>query len=123
VAVRNAQDGINVVQTADGALAETGSILQRMYELVIEVANTGSLDRIAENTRFGSQKLLDGGYTGISQADAGAGTGSTITVDLGSAQLAALTQPCNCTSVDADGPGMSATAGIHVLTTLQSQLR
>src|ERR1700755_2635476 len=44
VAVRNAQDGISVVQTAEGALTEVHSILQRMRDLSVQAANTGSQD-------------------------------------------------------------------------------
>ncbi|MBG0816700.1 flagellin [Planomonospora sp. ID82291] len=81
VAVRNAQDGVSVVQTAEGALTETHSVLQRMRDLSVQAANGGSqdakaqeaankefgqlkteLDRIAETTSFGTQKLLDGSY-------------------------------------------------------------
>lgn len=83
VAVRNAQDGISVVQTAEGALTETTSILQRMRDLTVQAQNTGAtdttaqaaaqsevnqlvseLDRIASTTKFGSKNLLDGSYTG-----------------------------------------------------------
>ena len=99
VAVRNAQDGINVVQTADGALNETTAILQRMRDLAVQASNTGSqdtnaqtaaqteltqlnseLDRICNNTTFGGKKLLDGTYTGAFQV--GANAGETITVTL-----------------------------------------
>lgn len=81
VAVRNAQDGVSVVQTAEGALTETHSILQRMRDLAVQASNDGSqdakaqeaantefqqlsveLDRIATTTSFGTQKLLDGTY-------------------------------------------------------------
>src|SRR3712207_9501846 len=44
VAVRNTQDGISVVQTAEGALTETHSILQRMRDLSVQAANTGGLN-------------------------------------------------------------------------------
>ena len=84
VAVRNAQDGISVVQTAEGALTETHSILQRMRDLSVQASSTGSqdsdarsaaqtefaqlnkeLDRIATTTAFGGQTLLDpNGHTG-----------------------------------------------------------
>ena len=79
VAVRNAQDGISVVQTAEGALTETHAILQRMRDLAVQASNGGSQDttaqaaadtefqqlkdeltRIADTTKFGSQALLDG---------------------------------------------------------------
>ena len=88
VAVRNAQDGISVVQTAEGALTEVHSILQRMRDLSVQASSTGSndtdartasdtefkelgkeLDRIANTTKFGSQKLLDGQYSGDFQVD------------------------------------------------------
>src|SRR5437660_4834750 len=44
VAIRNAQDGISVVQTAEGALSEVHSILQRMRDLAVQSSNTGSQD-------------------------------------------------------------------------------
>ncbi|MBO0924849.1 flagellin [Cellulomonas sp. zg-ZUI199] len=80
-AVRNAQDGISVVQTAEGALTETHSILQRMRTLSVQAANDGGLsenaklniqdemdqltdeiDRIAATTQFNGTPLLDGEY-------------------------------------------------------------
>lgn len=77
-AIRNANDGISLIQTAEGALDETTNILQRMRELAIQAANgiyadkdratldaevqqlLLELDRIAETTSFNGQKLLDG---------------------------------------------------------------
>jgi len=107
VAVRNAQDGISVVQTAEGALTETHSILQRMRDLSVQAASTGSqdsdarsaaqtefaqlnseLDRIATTTAFGGQKLLDvtgGAYSGTFQVGANTAGADQITVDLGTA--------------------------------------
>jgi flagellin len=86
VAVRNAQDGVSVVQTAEGALTEVHNILQRMRDLSVQASNSGSqdsaaqtaantefqqlnseLNRIGSTTSFGGQKLLDGTY-GASQA-------------------------------------------------------
>jgi len=109
VAARNAQDGINVVQTADGALNETEAILQRMRDLAVQSSNSGSqdasaksaaqtefsqlnseLDRIVSTTRFGSQNILDGSYNGSFQVDSGTGAGSQISVDMGSTNLATL---------------------------------
>src|ERR1051325_9654227 len=88
VAVRNAQDGISVVQTAEGALTEVHSILQRMRDLSVQAASGGSndtdalaasdtefqqlgkeLDRISNTTKFGSQSLLNGSYSGDFQVD------------------------------------------------------
>lgn len=77
-AIRNANDGVSLIQTAEGALDETTNILQRMRELAIQAANgiysdadratldaefqqlLDELDRIAETTSFNGQKLLDG---------------------------------------------------------------
>jgi flagellin len=92
VAVRNAQDGISVVQTAEGALTEVHSILQRMRDLAVQSNNAGSsdaeargaaqkefdqlnkeLDRIGSTTSFGKSKLLDGSF-GTSYELAGAKT-------------------------------------------------
>ncbi len=88
VAVRNAQDGISVVQTAEGALTEVHSILQRMRDLAVQAANTGSADstarnaaqaevtqltaeitRITTSTKFGVQALFDGNF-GVQAASA-----------------------------------------------------
>src|SRR5690606_37830730 len=81
-AVRNAQDGISLIQTAEGGLNESHAILQRMRELAVQAANDTNtdkdraelqkevaqlieeLDRIAKNTEFNTQNLLDGTFTG-----------------------------------------------------------
>ena len=78
----NAQDGISLIQTAEGALNEAHSILQRMNELATQAANdtntssdrtaiqkeinalTSELDRIASTTQFNTQNLLDGKFSG-----------------------------------------------------------
>ena len=77
----NAQDGISLIQTAEGALNEAHSILQRMNELATQVANdtnttsdrtaiqseidalTSEIDRIASTTQFNTQNLLSGGFS------------------------------------------------------------
>jgi flagellin len=101
VAVRNAQDGISVVQTAEGALNESQAILQRMRDLAVQAANGGSqdataqaaadtefqqlnkeLDRIANTTNFNGNSLLNGNFNGAFQVDSGTATGSVINVDL-----------------------------------------
>ncbi|ULL19452.1 flagellin [Paenibacillus sp. H1-7] len=81
-AQRNAQDGISLIQTAEGALTETHSILQRMRELAVQSSNdtntdadrgelqkevnqlTKELDRIANTTEFNTKKLLNGNLSG-----------------------------------------------------------
>ncbi|MGN1399872.1 MAG: flagellin [Bacillus sp. (in: firmicutes)] len=80
MASKNAQDGISLIQTAEGALNETHSILQRMRELAVQSANDTNtdldrgelqkevaeliteLDRIAGDTEFNTQKLLEGSF-------------------------------------------------------------
>ena len=90
-AVRNANDGISLSQTAEGALSESGNILQRIRELAVQSANAtnsasdrqalqsevgqlvSELDRIASSTEFNGQKLLDGTFgTAIYQVGANA---------------------------------------------------
>jgi flagellin len=125
VAVRNAQDGISVVQTAEGALTETHSILQRMRDLSVQASSTGSqdsdarsaaqtefaqlnseLNRIATTTAFGGQKLLDvasGAYTGTFQVGANTADADQIAVSLTSAVFGSST----VTGFDAAGLGVS----------------
>ncbi|MEU8237137.1 flagellin [Actinoplanes missouriensis] len=93
VAVRNAQDAISVVQTAEGALNETTSMLQRMRDLSVQANNASmdaeaknaaqlefdqlrsEIDRVSDTTSFGKSKLLDGSF-GNTQTLAG----STLTL-------------------------------------------
>lgn len=89
---RNAQDSISLIQTAEGALTETHSILQRMRELAVQASNdtnteidrdeiqkevnqlTDEIDRIANTTEFNTQKLLDGTKKGLVEAKDASGT-------------------------------------------------
>ena len=95
-AVRNANDGISLAQTAEGALASSGNILQRVRELSVQSANatnsasdrqalnaevnqlTSELDRIAKTTDFNGRKLLDGSFTSAA-FQVGANANQTIT--------------------------------------------
>lgn len=88
-ASRNAQDGISMIQTAEGALQETESILQRMRELSVQAANetlasedrtaigtelkalSTEIDRIADNTKFNGKTLLNGDLAGAQLNTAG----------------------------------------------------
>jgi len=94
-AVRNSNDGISLAQTAEGALSESGNILQRVRELSVQSANATNsasdrqalqsevgqlvqeLDRIATNTEFNGQKLLDGTF-GTAAFQVGANANQTI---------------------------------------------
>jgi len=100
-ATRNAQDGISVVQTAEGALSSVQSMLQRIRDLVIQSANTGAsdstarqaaqneivqlrneIDRVANTTSFGNARLLNGSFGAqaarVSTLTAGVGAGLTL---------------------------------------------
>lgn len=95
-ATRNANDGISLAQTAEGALGTAGTILQRVRELAVQSANatnsasdraalnaevgqlTSELDRIAKTTQFNGQNLLDGSF-GSSTFQVGANANQTIT--------------------------------------------
>jgi flagellin len=122
VAVRNTQDGVSVVQTAEGALSESTSILQRMRDLSVQASNQGSLDdnakgniqsemvqlkseldRIANTTQFNGTKLLDGNYKGTFQV--GANAGETISVGVGTGMGAA---GLGVDGVDVTGPATGA---------------
>ncbi|CCO09145.1 flagellin [Desulforamulus hydrothermalis] len=83
MASKNAQDGISLIQTAEGALNETHSILQRMRELAVQASNDTNtnddreelqkeldqlikeIDRISDTTEFNTKKLLDGSLSGV----------------------------------------------------------
>ncbi len=113
-AVRNANDGISLSQTAESALDELGNNLQRIRELAVQAANAtnsasdraaldqevqqriAEINRIASQTSFNGQKVLDGSF-GSAQFQVGANVGETINVNL-------------TTGVRADQLGQIATA-------------
>ncbi|MDO3412079.1 flagellin [Saccharibacillus sp. CPCC 101409] len=108
MASKNAQDGISLIQTAEGALNETHSILQRVRELAVQSANDTNTDddrkelqkevteltkevtRISTDTEFNTKKLLNG--TGISNAvfHIGANTSQNIKLSIGNMGAASL---------------------------------
>lgn len=106
-AIRNANDGVSLVQTAEGALQEVTNILQRMRELSIQSANgiysnpdrqtlnaevkqlKLELDRISETTTFNGQQLLDG-TLGNTKLQVGSEANQTIDVSIGSFATARL---------------------------------
>lgn len=99
VAMRNANDGISIAQTAEGAMQESTNILQRMRDLSLQAANGSNSDkdrdalqkevtalqtemtRIAETTTFGGKNLLDGTY-GTQQFQVGSNANETIALTL-----------------------------------------
>ena len=103
----NAQDGISVVQIAEGALGEVHSILQRMNELATQAANdanttidrtaiqdeidqlTSEIDRIRSTTQFNTMNLLDGSFTG-KNLQVGSLSGQKIDIKISNMQASAL---------------------------------
>ena len=131
-AVRNANDGISLAQTAEGALAESTNILQRVRELSIQSANStnssqdrlslqsevnqlvSELDRIANTTTFNGLKLLDGSFTAQS-FQIGAEANQTINVNVSGAT--ADTIGINKVNTDNSDVGLEvATSGFSVAT-------
>jgi len=130
VAARNAQDGISVVQTAEGALTEVHSILQRVRDLAVQGANDSNnaearaniktesdsliaeLGRIAESTNFNGTKLLNGAGSLNFQVGADGDANSAITVDLTSADVSGVADALKTTtqSFDYTAPAGSAVA-------------
>jgi flagellin len=119
-ASRNAQDAINVVRTAEGALDAATSVLRRMRDLSVQAANDGGLTdpakqdiqaevdhlkaeltRIGARTTFNGRALLDGTYRGTFQI--GANVGETLTVVIGSAGLGMHTEGLGLSSVNVTG--------------------
>ncbi|MDH1674363.1 flagellin [Comamonas aquatica] len=111
VASRNANDGISLAQTAEGALGKVGDMLQRMRELAVQAGNatnsasdrkalqaevsqlSAEIDRVAKQTNFNGTKILDGSFAGA-VFQVGANSGDNITlgalVDTRSSQLSSV---------------------------------
>ena len=108
VAARNANDGVSLAQTAEGALGKVGDMLQRVRELAIQSANAtnsqsdrdalqaevtqlkGEIDRVATTTKFNGTALLDGTFT-AQNFQVGANSGETITLaSIANAKTSAL---------------------------------
>ncbi|CAG0969983.1 partial A-type flagellin, partial [Rhodocyclaceae bacterium] len=106
-AVRNANDGISLAQTAESALSEVGNLLQRMRELSIQSANATNSDsdrlsiqsevsqlkqeltRIANNTTFNGQKILNGSQQNIA-FHVGAEANQTIGISIGDSRSTSI---------------------------------
>ena len=137
----NAEDGISVIQTAEGALNEAHEILQRMNELATQAANdtntssdrtaikkevdalTSELNRIASTTQFNTMNLLDGTFTG-KKLQVGALNGQTISISIKTMNATAL--GVNSLAVDSNttaGTSMSKIqAAISKVSTQRSAL-
>ncbi|CRZ35200.1 flagellin [Herbinix hemicellulosilytica] len=128
----NAQDGISLIQTAEGALNETQAILQRMRELAVQAANDtnvtvdrdalqkevsqliAEINRISGNTEFNSMKLLDGTFNG-KKLHVGANAGQAIDIAINGMSSTNL----NVASID-----ISTQAGANnAITTIEDAIK
>jgi len=125
VATRNANDGISLAQTAEGALDEVTNNLQRIRELSVQSANATNsdsdraalnaevqqrieeIDRISSQTAFNGLKVLDGTF-GSADFQVGANAGETIGVNLGSGTRADSIGGTANATLNVDGPNMGA---------------
>ncbi|MCF6192848.1 MAG: flagellin [Kangiellaceae bacterium] len=124
VAVRNANDGVSLAQTAEGALQETTNILQRIRDLSVQSSNgtnsveqrdalnaevtqlRSEVDRIANTTRFGSRSLLNGGLSNVA-LQVGAFANESISISIASARGVDLGR-VDTLNFDAGGFGTAA---------------
>ena len=132
VAVRNSNDGISISQTAEGALQESTSILQRMRDLSIQSSNGSNssgdrkaiqeevaqlqkeLTRISESTSFGDRKLLDGSF-GSESIQVGAQANETIDITLAAfsaSDMGSYQQQLTAASVSAGAQHSAGLGGI-----------
>jgi flagellin len=138
-ASRNAQDGVSLIQTAEGALNETHAILQRMRELAVQSSNdtnvsadrtaiqeevtalTAEIERIKGDTEFNTQKLLDGTLeSAVIHIGANAGQALKVTIDnMGKTALGVHTGAIKVT--DQTGANAAITAINTALTTVSTE--
>jgi flagellin len=134
----NAQDGISAIQTAEGALNEVHSMLQRMNELATQAANDtntssdrakisdelqalgSEIDRVACTTQFNTQNLLDGKFTG-KQLQVGALSGQTIQIDISEMSLSKLNPDLKQDNLAASAISTNSGAG-KVMASVQSAI-
>ena len=133
MASKNAQDGISLIQTAEGALNETHSMLQRMRELAVQSINDtntnvdrtalnnevtqlkAEITRIATTTEFNSKKLINGAVSGAANAlvfQIGANAGQTMSVNIANMQASTLGLNINRVSVSARATAVNAVGWI-----------
>ncbi len=131
VAARNANDGISLAQTAEGALGKVGDMLQRMRELAVQASNAtnsasdrkalqaevkqlaAEIDRVAKQTNFNGQKILDGSFAGA-VFQVGANSGDNVTLgalaDTRASQVSNISYAMNTLGFnvsDANGPAIA----------------
>ena len=125
MAVRNANDGISLVQTAESAMSEVSNILERMRELTIQATNdtntlsdrqsiqgeidqlVSEIDRIASNTSYNTQDLLDGSFS-AKEIHVGSQAGQTISITLDDHRSSSLGAVAQATGSEVSSVAISA---------------
>ncbi|MFZ5639697.1 MAG: flagellin [Bacillota bacterium] len=138
-AVQNAQDAISLVQTAEGALNESHSILQRMRDLAVQAANGTNttsdrqkisdelkqlqteLTRIANQTEFNTKKLLDGTYQGV-KYQIGANSGQYMSLTVATMTASALKITAAAVSLSAGGAATQVARANALITTVDNAI-
>ena len=128
----NANDGISLIQTAEGALSETHSILQRMRELATQASNgtntsedrdaiqqemdelTTEIDRIANTTEFNTKNLLDGSFSDSFQIGANSGQNMDLSISAMGATALGLNGGVELNRVS-DAAAMDLSAGVYTI--------
>ncbi|UXH43429.1 flagellin [Rossellomorea vietnamensis] len=128
-ASRNAQDGISLIQTAEGALSETHSILQRMRELAVQASNDtnvtadrvsisdeltelkAEITRISDETEFNTQKLIKA--SGTYNFQVGANSGQVIALSITTMSATALGLTAGAITVGSNGAANTAISNIN----------
>ena len=140
VAARNANDGISLAQTAEGALGKVGDMLQRMRELAVQAGNATNskadraalqaevkqladeVDRVAKQTSFNGQKILDGTFAGaVFQVGANSGDVASLgaLTNTTAKGLSDIAYAFDQSASDINVSGVSTLAAITNATTLQ----
>ena len=132
-ASRNAQDGVSLIQTAEGAMDEVHSMLQRMRELAVQSANGTNTDEdrealqqevgqlqqeisaIGQRTEFNGMKLLSGGFSGTSAKNLqiGANAGQTLSIEIGALETTVASALADATSIGTAGNASKAISAIN----------
>jgi flagellin len=139
-AVRNANDAISLIQTAEGALVEVSNMLQRMRELAVQsatdtnnttdrtalnaefVALRSEINRVAQNTQWNGSNVLDKSFasgTGVYKFQVGANAAQTINLTIGNYQTTSTSQGTTAavtTTTAASGPGAANANQVSTLT-------
>ncbi|QRY38985.1 flagellin Hag [Bacillus sp. PDNC022] len=132
MASKNAQDGISLIQTAEGALTETHSILQRVRELVVQAGNTGTqqdedlsaikdemdaliqeVDGISDRTEFNGKKLLNGTFKAPADPANPTATDKSLVFQIGANATQQIS--VNIEKMGADALGTDATLNVKSL--------